>query len=111
MNKTEWWAEEARTLLRQFVRSPRPTNLERLKEHVGHLELDKVLAHLGCGDGCSSCSWGELGGFQLREACSLVSFLESLKDASPGGASLRSLQPGAMTLLSVLDGTSESRRV
>ena len=110
MNRTEWWVDEARTLLRQFVRSPRPVDLHRLREHVRDLDLPDVLGHMGCGDSCAHCSWGELGGFRLREACSLVSFLDSLKDIGRGERSLHSLQPDAMALLAILDRNAESRR-
>ena len=111
MNKTEWWVEEARTLLRQFVRSPRPACLDRLREHMHRADLPDILGHMGCGDHCSYCSWGDLGGFQLREACSMVSFLDRLKDQGSGEKSPHSLQSGAMTLLGILDRTAEANRV
>lgn len=111
MNKTEWWVEEARTLLRQFVRSPRPACLNRLRDHVRQMDLPDVLSRMGCGEACSHCSWGDLGGFQLREACSLVSFIDGLRENGVGERSLHSLQPDAMTLLGILDRTAEGKRV
>ena len=109
MNKAEWWVEEARTLLRQFVSSPRPEQLTLLREHARASELADILRYLGCGDECSSCSWGELGGFQLRETCSLVYFLDSLRGDASDRAHLHSLRPGAENLLSVLDRADAPR--
>jgi hypothetical protein len=103
MNETERWVLEARELLRTFSRSPHRDSLGALCDHARKIDLPSTLSHLGCDRDCSECSWGELGGFQLAEACRLVSFLDGLKETWEDARNPASLRAQALDLLRVLD--------
>lgn len=102
MSETEKWIEQARTLLGEVMRNKKHGSLDPLYDHMTRIDLPMALRALGCGDECSECSWGELGGFPLRGTCRLVAFKETLEKTMTNGKDRASIERQAVALLDML---------
>ena len=85
MNETEKWIEQARELLGDVIRNRKHGSLVPLYDHMKNIDLPVALNTLGCGEECSECSWGELGGYPLRGTCRVVAFQETLERMRTNG--------------------------
>ncbi len=84
MNETERWIREAKGHLKAARKSGKEQHIEALQEHMRRMDFDRALADLGCGEECEKCSWGQLGGYPLRQTCHLVAFLNALEGLQAG---------------------------
>jgi hypothetical protein len=103
VNETEQWIDQARELLEQVIRNKKNGSLDSLCEHMRRIDMPVALRTLGCGDECSECSWGELGGFPLRDTCRLLAFQETLEKARTNGNDRASIGRHAVVLLEMLE--------
>jgi hypothetical protein len=103
VNETEKWIEQARELLGEVIRNKKHGSLDPLYDHMKRIDLPVALRALGCGDECSECSWGELGGFSLRGTCRLVAFQETLEKTSTDGKDRALIGRHAVALLGMLE--------
>jgi hypothetical protein len=103
VNETQQWIEQARELLEQVIRNRKHGSLDPLYDHMKRIDLPVALHTLGCGDDCSTCCWGELGGFPLRDTCRLLAFQETLEKARTNGNDRASIARHAVALLDMLE--------
>jgi hypothetical protein len=110
VNETEKWIEQARKLLGEVIRNKKHGSLDSLCDHMRRVDMPVALRTLGCGDECSTCCWGELGGFPLRDTCRLLAFQETLEKARTNGNDRASIGRHALALLNMLENFPRPRR-
>ena len=103
MSETENWIEQARKLLEGVMHNKKNGSLDALYDHMKRIDLPVALRDLGCGDQCSECSWGELGGLPLRGTCRLVTFQHILEETETNGKDRASIKRQAAALLDMLE--------
>ena len=80
MNETERWIQQARKYLKTTRWGGRRDLADFFQDHIAKIDMSQAETDLGCGDHCSECSWGFLGGHPLRGTCRLVALQEAIED-------------------------------
>jgi hypothetical protein len=81
MTKTEEWINGARKKIQKAKWGGRKNLVVCLHGILKEIDSAQAQIDLGCGELCSQCSWGSLGGQALpRETCKLLAFQEAIKD-------------------------------
>ena len=112
MTETELWIEQAREYLKKAAHRGGSSALaESLQDHVKHIDLVRIQADLGCGDDCTECSWGSLGGHPLgSETCRLLVLQQAIEDLRTRVSQGKSARDEAAKLLQLLDSLPSPRR-
>jgi hypothetical protein len=104
VTETERWIDEARKYLRTGRWVEFGTPAECLQNHMTRIDVERVRADLGCGEDCSVCSWGSLGGYPLpSETCKVLALQRTIEALQERSTQLATARQEAATLLELLD--------
>lgn len=110
MNDTERWIKEAKGHLKAARKSGREEFLDALREHMRRMDFDQAQAELGCGEDCEACSYGDLGGYPLRQTCHLLAFRRAAEGLQPGQGHPAQARETAVVLQELLDMLPAGRK-
>ncbi len=110
MNETQTWISEARKHLKAARWGGRGRLAQSLGDHMKRIDIAQVRADLGCGEQCSACSWGFIGGHALPcEPCRLLALQEAVEDFQKRAEQAVAVRREAAALLQLLNSLPSPR--